>query len=287
MDTFEYQIDEKTTVKKFLSYHGVSHRLLKKMFDQNKIRVNQRVSQNQTLKPGDQLVMTLPEQGGITPNQGELKVVYEDKNWLVIDKPAGLTSVPGPSRPDDSVLNRVAGYLITQGKIAPQPAIMTRLDRDTTGLVLVAKHVLAQGWLDQLGVNKQVTKRYLALAVGHLPQQSGTFDQPLGMAEDGIHRMVRADGQQALTQYRVLQESAHYSLVELNLVTGRTHQIRVHMAHAGHPLVGDPLYGETIPALQHQALLAYQLTFFDPFTQATHQVELPMPAIFETLLAAD
>nr|WP_225354133.1 RluA family pseudouridine synthase [Lacticaseibacillus saniviri] len=205
--------------------------------------------------------MTLPEQGGITPNQGELKVVYEDKNWLVIDKPAGLTSVPGPSRPDDSVLNRVAGYLITQGKIAPQPAIMTRLDRDTTGLVLVAKHVLAQGWLDQLGVNKQVTKRYLALAVGHLPQQSGTFDQPLGMAEDGIHRMVRADGQQALTQYRVLQESAHYSLVELNLVTGRTHQIRVHMAHAGHPLVGDPLYGETIPALQHQALLAYQLTF--------------------------
>jgi len=282
--SFKYVIPATTTVKKFLATQGVSHRLFAKITAAQLVWRNGQPVKNVAVQAGDVVTFSLPAESGLTPNQGALDVVFEDDNWLVVNKPAGLTSVPGPSLPDDSVVNRAAGYLVAQGYDGPQPAVITRLDRDTVGLVLVAKHSFAQGRLDQLGVNQSVEKRYRALISGHLGHKTGTIDLPLGLAADGIHREVQADGQSAQTEYHVVAESADYSLLEIRLLTGRTHQIRAHLAHLGHPLVGDRLYGGDTHILTTQALQAYALSFTDPFTQAKRQFDLPIPEAFSRLM---
>ncbi|KRM72248.1 RluA family pseudouridine synthase [Lacticaseibacillus brantae] len=283
--SFEYVVPAATTVKKFLAMQGVSHRLFAKVTSARLIWRNGEPVRNAPLKAGDRIKFSLPAESGLKPSHKALAVVFEDDNWLVINKPAGLTSVPGPSSPDDSVVNRAAGYLVTQGYDGPQPAAITRLDRDTVGLVLVAKHSFAQGRLDQLGVNQTIDKRYRAVISGHLTQQSGIIDLPLGLAVDGVHREVQLQGQQAQTQYRVIAENSEFSLLEIKLLTGRTHQIRAHFAHLGHPLVGDTLYGGETTVLTTQALQAYYLSFTDPFSGMTREFDLPLPDEFRQFMS--
>lgn len=276
--TFDYTATTTTTVKRLLANAGVSHRLFKRLIDQRLVTIAGRSVQNIELHPGQTVTFTLPEDAGVTPAFGAFEVAFENANWLVVNKPAGLSSVPGPATPNDSLLNRAAGYLIKQGYANAQPAIITRLDRDTTGLVLIAKHPFAQGRLDQMGRAGQPEKHYFALVTGRMPESGGYISAPLGPAADGIHQMVRADGKMARTVYRVVTRQANTTLLELHLLTGRTHQIRVHMAQVGHPLFGDELYGGPATQLPAQALIAAKLEFKDPFTDEIIKVALDYPA---------
>ncbi|WP_125571731.1 RluA family pseudouridine synthase [Lacticaseibacillus songhuajiangensis] len=282
--SFEYPASSDSTVKRVLARGGVSHRLFSRLKAAGLIWVDGHRAGNVEVRAGQIVRFELPSDEGVTPSAGAIEVVRDVGNWLLVNKPAGLTSVPGPHNPADSLLNRAAGYLQRQGYDSPHPAIITRLDRDTSGLVLIAKHGFAQGLLDQNQAAAQLDKRYYALAGGVMTERWGRVVLPLGAGADGIHQVVRADGKDARTDYRVLQAGTHAALLECHLLTGRTHQIRVHMAQCGHPLLGDALYGGNLQQLQTQALMASQLSFTDPFTGERISAELPLPAAWQELL---
>lgn len=283
--TFQYAVTTTTTVKRVLARAGVSHRLMAKAFAAGLVQINGTKTTNRPAHPGDMVQFVVPSEQPVAPSAGSLAIVVETANWLIVDKPTGVASVPGPSSRGDSLLNRAAGYLLKRGVQAPQPAIITRLDRDTMGLVLIAKHPFAQSKLDQLGVDEVVTKTYRALIAGTLEPAQGTINAPVGKAADGIHREVRSDGQTAETTYHVIEQANGLSLVELQLLTGRTHQIRVHLASLGHPIVGDALYGGDLLGARSQMLQAGALTFTDPFTAKQIKASLPLPASMAALLA--
>ncbi|WP_203664063.1 RluA family pseudouridine synthase [Lacticaseibacillus sp. 53-4] len=283
--SFQYSAERATTVKRVLMRQGVSHRLLTKLFAANAVFLNGEPTENQPVIHGDKVRFELPPSAAVTISDGALTIVQELDDWLIVNKPVGLASVPGPSSPDDSLLNRAAGYLAAAGIDGPQPAIMTRLDRDTSGLVLIAKHIFAQGKLDQAG-DSGLTKQYQAVVSGTIDPAVGTITLPLAKAADGIHREVAEGGQVAITDYAVAATHDGLSLVNIVLQTGRTHQIRAHFAAIGHPLVGDPLYGETTSAYGHQLLQASGLTFTDPFTGLTHSYHLAAPADWPAFLQA-
>lgn len=275
--SFQYSAERATTVKRVLARAGVSHRLLMRLFNEQLVWRNGVVTTNQEVIHGDKIRFELPPSDLVTPSEGSLQVVLELPNWLIVEKPAGLSSVPGPSNRDDSLLNRAAGYLAAAGIDGPQPAIMTRLDRDTTGLVLIAKHIFAQGKLDQQ-LDAGLQKEYRAVVVGTPAPANGQITLPLGKAADGIHREVQPDGQPAITDYQVVASQNDVSLVTIQLETGRTHQIRAHFAAIGHPVVGDPLYGQADEHYPHQLLQASRLQFTDPFTGEQYDQQLPVPA---------
>lgn len=280
--TFDLTATTQTTVKRLLARAGVSHRLFLKLADSGNIWLNEQLTRNSPVTSGDRIRFALPPSETVTPSDGSLEVVKELANWLIVAKPAGLASVPGPSNPTDSLVNRAAGYMAQQGVTGPAPAIMTRLDRDTTGLVLIAKHPYAQGRLD--AAQTPIDKTYLALVSGTPQPLQGTIDLPLGKAGDGIHREVQPAGQRAVTDYKVIESQNGYSLVQIKLLTGRTHQIRVHFAHLGWPLVGDALYGGDTAVASTQLLQAHALGFVDPFTAETVSATLPVPVEMVALL---
>lgn len=280
---FVWQNDSEQTLnlKSFLKQHGVSGRLLSKLrngqgallLDDQKVTLNAKVLARQkvTLQlPAE------PDKPEVLVSHEPVKIVYEDQNWLVVDKPAGLTSVPGPSNQADTLVNRVKGYLLRQKAENINPHIITRLDRYTSGLVLFAKNTFAQSLINQKDGWQCLDKRYLALVSGQIKQTHGTIELPLGKKEGEIKRQVMRAGQDAKTEYWCKQHLKDGALLEIKLHTGRTHQIRAHFSHLGHPLLGDELYGGSL-MLKRQALHAYQLTFKDPLTGQKHIFISPLP----------
>lgn len=279
------------TLKKFLAARGVSHRLMGKIRRQKGAVLvdGKKVPFGTVLHQNEQVTLVLPEEKPvikIAASPKPIEVLYEDANWLLVAKPAGLTSVPGPSNREDTLVNRVKYYLERNGRKNVVPHIITRLDRYTSGVVLLAKHSFAQGLIDKQVSNHEFDKRYYAIVAGQITKQHGLIEAPLKRKEGENFQIVSPNGRQAVTEYWLKANLAGGSLVEVKLHTGRTHQIRVHFQSKGHPLLGDELYkGPLDMGIERQALHAYHLAFNDPFTNKRLVVEAPLPSDMKSVLA--
>ena len=229
-------------------------------------------------RPGDVIQVRLPEQEPrVAPEPLPLEVLYEDRHVLVVNKPVGMVTHPVLQHRSGTLANALAYYLLTSGGDGAV-RLLTRLDRPTSGAVLVAKHALAQQRLERQRRAGQLRREYLALLHGIVSDDQGVIDAPVALATGSIiERRVAPGGRPARTRYRVLWRCAGRTLVHAELETGRTHQLRVHFAHVGHPIVGDTLYGPPCSAALQLMLHSWRLHFLHLDTNEPVSVEAPPP----------
>ena len=217
-----------------------------------------------------------------------VSVVYQDLHVLVLDKPAGLTVHPGPGHPDRTLVNALLALVpgLPETGEGQRPGIVHRLDKETSGLMVVAKTEEAHASLTRQLKARRVHKTYLALVHGTVTQDQGEIDGPIARHPKRRQRMaVVPGGREALTHYRVLGRAPGYTLVEAQPITGRTHQVRVHFAHMGHPLVGDATYGKRSALLGRHFLHAARLGFYlPPSDREWREFEAPLPAELKAAL---
>ncbi len=279
--TVEYQDSDKA-LREYLAGKNISKSALADIkFKGGFLLVNQQeVTVRYILKTGDQVTVIFPTEIGSEQLVGEkipLSIVYEDEYVMVVEKPAGMSTIPSREHPSGSLANAIIGHYEQIGHLATVH-IVTRLDRDTSGLVLIAKHRHIHHLFSLSKSIKTVERKYKALVTGVITPLAGTVEEPIGRMDNSIiKREVRKDGQYACTEYNTLHLLELCSLVDLKLQTGRTHQIRVHMAYLGHPLIGDDLYGGSRQLINRQALHCYSLKFLHPITgeELSFESELP------------
>lgn len=284
--TFLYSISEADhglRIEQFLRRRGYSRQNLtelKKMPDS--IQVNGlNCILKKTLSPGDELTVRIQETESsekIPAVHIPLRIIYEDEDILVVDKPAGLPMHPSMKNYHYSLANGLVWYY-QQQKESFVFRCANRLDRDTSGLTVVAKHMLSANILSGMGYRHEIEREYLAIVRGNVLPPSGTIDAPLSRMEGSIiERKVDFEhGERALTHYRVVEEKNGHSLVSLRLETGRTHQIRIHLKYLGFPLVGDYLYNPDMEYISRQALHSCRLRFVHPITKERMTFRAPLP----------
>jgi len=243
-----------------------------KLIGEGYITVNDRAAKaSLKLNIGDKVKVVIPPPppSPLSPEAIPLKILYEDDDVLVIDKPAGLTTHPAPGHPGHTLLNAVLSHFPHLAEIGDslRPGIVHRLDKDTSGVMLIAKNSAAQANLINQFKTHSVKKSYLVLVKGHLTPERGAIEAPIGRDSRDRKRMaVVSKGREARTDYNVVKYIGGYTLLEVKPETGRTHQIRVHFAAIGYPVVGDSVYGVKSSYLSRQFLHAYRLGFKLPST---------------------
>ena len=241
------------------------------------------------VKNGDILTVHIQEpesSPNIPPVKLPLDIVYEDEDIVVVNKPAGMPVHPSLNNYENSLANGLMYYYQEQGK----PFIFrctNRLDRDTSGLTVVAKHMVSSSILSSMGMRHEITREYLAIVRGALNPSEGTIDAPIGRTGSSLieRKIDFENGERAVTHYRVVEEQNGHSLVSLILETGRTHQIRVHMKYIGHPLVGDYLYNPDMEYIDRQALHSHRLSFTHPVTGEKMEFTAPLPTDMRKILS--
>jgi len=270
------------TIKEFLKTQSISKAALTDIkFKGGKILVNGKEENvRYSLKNGDRLVVLFPPElpsVGLIPERLPLDIIFEDEYILIVQKEYGMNTIPSREHPTGSLANALVSYYQEHG-IKATTHIVTRLDRDTSGLVLIAKHRHIHHLLSEQQKAGDVKRKYIAFAEGEISPLSDTINDPIGRCSDSIiKREVREDGQTAITHYRVVAQHVPFSKLELSLETGRTHQIRVHLAYKGHPLLGDDLYGGKRNEMDRQALHCFFLKFTHPVTKQTMTFAIDLP----------
>lgn len=266
----------------FLRRQGFSRHILTAMkADREALSVNGRKAGGRTiLTTGDHFRVRLLEtvsSDGIIPTPMDISVLYEDEDILVVNKPADMPIHPSIGNYTNTLANGIAAYLNQKGENCPFRCI-NRLDRDTSGALILAKNALSAAILSVQMRNRQIQRTYLAIVEGITPQ-SGTIDAPIGRVADSvIERHVDfQNGESAITHYQRLETKHGYSLLEIHLETGRTHQIRVHMNYIGHPLPADYLYHPVYDTFSRQPLHSLQLNFHHPITGRPMCLLAPVP----------
>ncbi|PED09186.1 RluA family pseudouridine synthase [Bacillus pseudomycoides] len=245
---------------------------------------------NYKVKVNDEIAVAIPEpeELDILPEDMNLEIYYEDADVLVVNKPRGMVVHPAPGHTSGTLVNGLMHHCTDLSGIngVMRPGIVHRIDKDTSGLLMVAKNDMAHESLVNQLVAKTVTRRYKAIVHGVIPHDKGTIDAPIGRDKKDRQSMtVDENGKHAVTHFQVLERFKDFTLVECRLETGRTHQIRVHMKYIGYPLAGDPKYGpkKTLD-INGQALHAGILGFDHPRTGEYIEFEAPVPAVFEEVL---
>lgn len=262
------EAEDQMMLRDFLRYiMGLSRNMIKILkFDGGQILVNNELVNVRTrLVIGDQVKVIFPAEKrspSLNPEAIELDIVYEDDFLLIINKPAKKAVMPSMNYRKGTIANGVIAYY-DQLELDYTVHIVTRLDRNTSGLMLVAKQQFSHSLFHKI----EIDRHYQALVSGKLLEKSGVIDAPIGRRPDSIiARTVRDDGKQAVTHYKVVRYISEGTIVDIQLETGRTHQIRVHFAHLGHPLWGDDLYGGPVERIDRQALHCVSLAFTHPIT---------------------
>ena len=289
MERYEFQVDApwKGRLDQFLVERfpkPVSRTQLKRLFDQEMIRVDGNPAKpHQPVRIDSRVVVEWPPQADILeirPEPIPLKIVFEDASLLVVDKPAGLVVHPAPGHWTGTLVNGLLAHAKSLSSAGGpfRPGIVHRLDKDTSGLLVCAKKDDVHRCLAHQFEKHTILRTYLALVRGSVPFDEGKVDEPLGRSRADRKRIAirYVEGKEAVTHYRVLGRFKDFSLLELTLETGRTHQIRVHLAHLGYPIVGDRTYG-TAAHFPRQALHASRLGFEHPVTKKFLRFESPLP----------
>lgn len=273
------------------SFPTLSRSYVQHLIEQKLVAVNDKnVSAHFSPKAGDRITLSIPkiEQSGIVAADIELKIVYEDADIVVIDKPAGMVVHPSDSggHMADSVVNALLyRYKDWSMKGTARPGIVHRLDKDTSGLLLIAKDDQAMNFMARQWQNRTVDKKYYTLVAGNMPTTEGLIEAPLGRSSTDRKKMAVTTGKksrESYTRYTVIQEFEKASLLEVEILTGRTHQIRVHFQSLGHPVVGDSTYGnskinaqfEKGYGLKRQFLHAYSLAFDLPSSRERKKIKI-------------
>ena len=262
-------VENLPTINQILSQEfGLSNRLFNRLLNSQKIYLNDIFVDTRTnVKIGDKISIDLnydEDNSNIVPTKMDLNIIFEDESMLIISKPRGIAVHPSILHFENSLSNGVKYYFDSIGlhkKIRP----VNRLDFNTSGLIVFAKNEYIQECLIKQMTDGSFHKKYWAIAHGIFENKTGTINAPIARKENSIiERCVSEHGKLSITDYKVLEEFNNYSLLECTLKTGRTHQIRVHMAYIGHPLVGDTLYGTASNLIDGQALHSYEISFIHP-----------------------
>lgn len=248
------------------------------------------VKANYKVKAGDQVTIIVPEPTvlELTPENIPLEIVYEDEDVAVVNKPQGMVVHPSAGHPNGTLVNALLFHIQNLSSINDviRPGIVHRIDKDTSGLLMIAKNDFAHESLAKQLKEKTSLRKYVALVHGVIPHEKGVIDAPIGRSKtDRKMQAVIEEGKPAVTHFQVLERFADFTLVELQLETGRTHQIRVHMKYIGYPLAGDPVYGpkKTLPG-KGQFLHAQVLGFEHPRTGEFLTFTAPLPEVFQKTL---
>ncbi len=296
-DAIEMRVDQFLTEK--LEF---SRSFVRKVIKKGGLKINQKevTKPAHPLKENDEIKLIIPEEEplNLEPEQVDLKFYFEDEHFVVIEKPAGMITHPAPGRKTGTLVNALLAHFnqnLSSSGGAFRPGIVHRLDEDTSGLLIVAKTNLAHAKLGEIFQERKVKKIYLTLLVGILEPKEGSIDSPLARGADATKMKISANknSRNALTHYQVRDYLADkYSLVDVNIVTGRTHQIRVHFRAINHPVVGDSKYGfaktneefQEKYGLTRQFLHAFKLEFIHPFTGKALSFESELPAELQSIL---
>ena len=291
-------VEENTQKKRIDSYIvdkniNLSRTAIKRLLDEGKILVNGK-KQKPSYKPevGDIITIEIPEpeEVELKPQDIPIDVIYEDKDIIVVNKPKGMVVHPANGNPDGTLVNAILAKCKDSlsgigGEI--RPGIVHRLDKDTSGLLIIAKNDQAHINMSKQIQDRKVIKKYIALVKGVIGENTATIDMPIARSTKDRKKMaVDPKGKEAITHYKVLQRYDKYTLLEIKIDTGRTHQIRVHMAYIGHPVVGDMQYsnGKNEFGIEGQMLHSKYLEFEHPITGKRLKLEAPLPEYFEQVL---
>ena len=285
MSKFEYTVkpsDAGYSIKDLIRRNfSFSSRMMTRLKQNDCVRLNGEVVKLYiTPNPGDVISINLPEeQSSFAPENIPIVPVFEDDGLLVINKPPGYVVHPTKGHPAHTIANGLANYII-ETKQSFKIRFINRLDMDTSGLLVVAKNAHCQKEIVKQMKDNKVVKKYIAVVKGILKDDSGTINLPVGRPDPEIPaRRVMQGGHPSVTHYTVLERFAGFTLIELCLETGRTHQIRVHMSHIGHPVAGDYLYGgENVRLIERQALHASFISFYHPITGNLIELSADIPA---------
>ena len=271
----------------------LSRVMVQKLIENGKVLVDGKKRKiSYKVQVGEVIELDIPEakETGVKAEDIPLDIVYEDEDIIVVNKPKGMVVHPANGNPDGTLVNAIMAHC--KGSLSGiggeiRPGIVHRLDKDTSGLLIVAKNDKAHINMSEQIKNREVKKIYIALVRGVVPENEATINMPIGRSTKDRKKMaVRKDGKEAITHFKVLKRYANYTLLEVKIDTGRTHQIRVHMAEIGHPVVGDMVYsnGKNEFGIQGQMLHAKSLDFKHPISGKQMHLEAEVPEVFVSVL---
>ena len=275
------------------NFNELSRTMIKKLIESNNVLVNDK-SEKVTYKvqANDNISIDVPEakETKLKAQEIPLDIIYEDSDIIVVNKPKGMVVHPANGNPDGTLVNAILSICKNSlsgigGEL--RPGIVHRLDKDTSGLIIVAKNDKAHINMSEQIKERNVKKTYIALVRGNVPEEEATINMPIGRSTKDRKKMaVTKNGKQAITHFKVLKRYSKYTLLEIKIETGRTHQIRVHMAEIGYPVVGDAVYsnGKNEFGIEGQMLHAYKLEFMHPITNKHMELTAPLPQYFEEIL---
>lgn len=276
----------------FLMNEELSRNYIQQLIDEGHVTVNGNLSKsNYKVKVKDEIVLILPEVKELKaiPQEMDLDIIYEDSDVIVLNKPKNMIVHPGVGNPDGTLVNGVLAHCQDLSGINGilRPGVVHRIDKDTTGLLVMCKNDKAHESLSQQLSKKTASRKYIALVHGIMPHEYGTIDAPIGRDRKDRQKMTvtSENSRDAITHFKVLKRFADTTLLECTLETGRTHQIRAHMQYIGYPIVGDPKYSlRKTWDTQGQMLHAFELSFVHPTTLERMTFNAPLPAEFQTIL---